>query len=168
MYADKILRKRSMYKLASLFLMVVVLVSGCASVPMEDPKKSASLKKFSTKSDKAGLCIYINEAFGGAILMDLKIDGKLQGQTAPYTFFYKEVEPGKHSVTSVAENTDSVIIDAIAGKLYYIWQEVKMGLMMARSKLNIMPENEGKKGVLETALAKSQEGQIVIVAYLFE
>jgi hypothetical protein len=41
-------------------------------------------------------------------------------------------------------------------KLYYIWQEVKMGLLYARTKLTLVSKEEGKKGFLESQLAADQ------------
>lgn len=63
---------------------------------------------------------------------------------------------GKHTVTSKSENSDTIEVDAVAGKLYYIWQEVKMGLLYARTKLSLVSEEEGKKGVQESQLAAGQ------------
>ena len=126
---------------------------GCASVPMGDPKQDAALKTFSAKPDVAGIYIYRNESMGAAVRMDVEVDGRLLGQTAAKTYFYTEVPAGKHTVTSKSENTDSLEVDTVAGKLYYVWQEVKMGVLYARTMLNLMPEDEGKKGVLETNLA---------------
>lgn len=129
---------------------------GCASVPMGDTKKDAELKSFSAKSEVAGLYIYRNESIGAAVRMDVDVDGKPLGQTAAKTYFYTEVAPGKHTITSKSENTDSIQVDTVAGKLYYVWQEVKMGVLYARTKLHLVSEEEGKKGVLETQLAASQ------------
>jgi hypothetical protein len=129
---------------------------GCASVPMGDAKRDSALKAFATKPDTAGVYVYRNENFGGAIRMDVEIDGKPIGQTAAKTFLYKEVTPGKHTVTSKSENSDSIEIDAVGGKLYYIWQEVKLGFLLARTRLQLMGEEEGRKGVLETQLAETR------------
>lgn len=137
-------------------LVLSVALVGCASVPMGDAKQDAALKTFSAKPDKAGIYIYRNESIGAAITMDVAIDGAPIGQTGAKTFLYKEVAPGKHTVSSKAENTDTVEISAVAGKIYYIWQEVKIGFMMARTKLNLVTEEEGKKGVLETQLAETK------------
>lgn len=93
---------------------------------------------------------------GAAVKMDVMIDGQTIGQTAAKTYMYKEVAPGKHSVSSKAENTDTVELDLKPGSLSYIWQEVKMGLLYARTRLHIVGEQEGKKGVLETTLAVSR------------
>jgi hypothetical protein len=141
-------------------LMLVALVAvnlvGCASVQMGDAKQDALLKTFSAPADKAGLYIYRNEAMGAAVKMDVTLDGKNIGQTAAKTFLYKEITPGKHVVASAAENSDMIEVDAQPGKLYYVWQEVKMGIMSARTKLHLVNEAAGKAGVQETKLAETK------------
>lgn len=139
-----------------LVLALASILTGCASVPMGDAKQDAALKTFTIPADKAGVYIYRNESMGGAVKMDVALDGKPIGQTAAKTYLYKEVTPGKHTISSTAENTDTVEIDAKAGTLSYIWQEVKMGLLYARTKLHLVGESEGKNGVLETQLAETK------------
>lgn len=129
---------------------------GCASVPMGDAKLDAKLKMFPVPGDKAGLYVYRNESMGAAITMDVEIDGRPIGQTAANTYLYKEVAPGKHTVISKAENTDYLEIEAKLGTLNYVWQEVKMGALMARTKLHLVNEEEGRQGVLETNLAETK------------
>lgn len=135
---------------------VAASLCGCTSVPIGDAKQDAALKSFSAPANKAGVYIYRNESMGGAVKMDVQLDGKFIGQTAANTYLYKEVAPGQHTITSNAENTDSVGIDVRPGTLTYIWQEVKMGIFFARTKLNLVGEAEGKKGVLETKLAETR------------
>jgi hypothetical protein len=93
---------------------------------------------------------------GAAIKMDLTLDGKPIGQSAAKTYFYKEVEPGKHTITSTSENTDTLEVDTKAGTLSFIWQEVKMGILYARTKLSLVDAETGKAGVLESKLAESK------------
>lgn len=138
--------------MASIALAALV---GCASVPMGNGKQDAAAKTFTPKPNVAGLYIYRNESMGAAVRMDVEVDGKPIGQTAAKTYLYKEVTPGKHTVTSKSENTDSIQVDAAPGKLYYLWQEVKMGILYARTKLHLVTEAEGKQGVLETQLAET-------------
>lgn len=137
-------------------MVFILALVGCASVPMGDPTYDAELKQFSGKHDMAGVYIYRNEMFGAAIRMDVEVDGKPLGQTAAKTYLYTEVPPGKHTVVSKAENTDTLELNAVAGKLYYVWQEVKMGLLSARTKLHLMNEEDGQNGVLETSLAAAK------------
>ncbi|MFG6447761.1 DUF2846 domain-containing protein [Roseateles sp. BYS180W] len=144
-----------MKKLIALAAIAINLV-GCASVNMGSPGQDAAAKKFVAPANAAGVYIYRNETMGAAVKMDVEVNGKAVGQTAANTFLYKEVAPGKTTVTSKAENTDTVEIDAKPGVLYYIWQEVKMGALYARTKLHLVSEAEGKKGVNETKLAETK------------
>lgn len=134
-------------------LILAAALAGCASVPMGDPAQDAALKTFSAKPETAGVYIYRNESFGAAVSMEVDVNGKPIGKTGANTYLYTEVSPGKHTITSKAENSDSIEIVADQGKLYYIWQEVKMGLMSARSKLHLVDEAKGQQGVLQTQLA---------------
>lgn len=129
---------------------VAVNLVGCASVQMADTQQDAAAKQFKVAADKAGVYVYRNESIGAAIKMDVLVDDKPVGQTAANTYIYTEVKPGKHTVTSKSENTDTVEIDAKPGLLYFIWQEVKMGVLYARTKLHVVSEADGKKGVNET------------------
>ena len=134
------------------------ILGGCATVPMGNVKQDATLKSFGAPNnqDKAGIYVYRNETFGAAIKMHVRLDGKVLGSTAANTYLYKEVEPGQHTVSSLAENTDTITVSARKGTLSYIWQEVKMGMWSARSKLHLVSEEEGKKGVLESDLAETR------------
>ena len=141
-----------MKKLISIAV-ISLAISGCASVPMGDPKQDAALKTFKVAPDKAGIYIYRNESMGAAVKMDVAVDGQPIGQTAANTYLFKEVTPGKHTVSSSAENTDTLEVDVKQGTLAYLWHEVKRGVLYARTKLHLVSEVEGKKGVQETSLA---------------
>jgi hypothetical protein len=143
---------KSLIAVAALTLSLV----GCASVNMGDVKQDAALKTFSIASDKAGVYIYRNETIGAAIKMTVELNGQAIGQTAANTYLYKEVTPGKHTFTSKAENDSSIEVDAKPGTLLYIWQEVKMGVLSARSKLQLVDQAQGQKGVLATKLAETK------------
>ncbi len=138
-------------------LIAVLMLSACASVPMEDARKDAVHKTFSAPSNAAGVYIYRNENFGAAIRMDVLVDGQVIGQSAAKTYFYLDLPPGTHTFISKSENDDSLTLELVSGKLYYIWQEVKMGFLYARTKLNLMTEADGKTGVLECQLAVASQ-----------
>lgn len=93
---------------------------------------------------------------GAAIKMGVSVDGVSIGQTAAKTYLYKEITPGKHTITSNAENDTAIEVDAQPGTILYIWQEVKMGLMSARSKLQVVDQATGQKGVRGTKLAETK------------
>lgn len=106
--------------------------------------------------DKAGVYIYRNELFGAAVSMDVTVNDKPLGSTGSHTYLYAELPEGKHTISSLAENTSEVELDVKKGSLYYLWQEVKMGIISARSKLQLVDEEEGQSGVLESKLAQSE------------
>ena len=139
-----------------LVLATVFTLISCATVPMGDPAQDSAFKEFQAPQNKAGIYIYRNESIGSAVKMEVAIDGVAIGRTVAKTYFYKVVTPGRHTVTSKAENIDAIELDLKPRTLTYIWQEVKMGILYARTKLHIMDEAKGRKGVLETDLAKTQ------------
>lgn len=133
-------------------LTCIAMLTGCASVPMASIERDAQAKSFATKTDKANIYLYRNESMGAAVKMDVAMDGTHIGQTAAKTYFALEVPPGKHVFLSKAENDSILEISTDAGKNYFIWQEVKMGLMYARNRLHLVDESTGKKGVSECKL----------------
>jgi hypothetical protein len=133
-------------------LTVLALAAGCASVPMAKPELDTAAKSYSVKPDKANIYVYRNETFGAAIKMPVVLNGKLVGDTAAKTFMILEVPPGTHTVMSKTENDSTVTVDAAAGRNYFVWQEVKMGLFAARSSLQQVDEAIGKAGVAECKL----------------
>ncbi len=65
----------------------------------------------------------------------------------------KQRAPGSR-ISYRSKNDATLTLSTEAGKNYYVWQEVKMGLLMARSKLSQVSEEEGKQGVMESKLVK--------------
>lgn len=135
-------------------LLSAALLSGCASVPMADATADAQAKQFVAPKDAANLYIYRNETFGAAVKMPLLVDGSAVGDTVAHSYILKQVTLGSHTITSKSENDATLTLSTEAGKNYYVWQEVKMGLLMARSKLSQVSEEEGKQGVMESKLVK--------------
>jgi hypothetical protein len=123
---------------------------------MADNKLDTARKNFAVPTDKAGLYVYRNEHLGGMTLMKVSLDGKEVGRTGGMSYLYQDIAPGRHKITSHAENDDVLEIEAKPGTLVYVWQEVKMGVFLARSKLHLVTEEQGRKGVLESRLVQSQ------------
>ena len=117
---------------------------------MADSSADTAAKSFSAPRDKAGVYIYRNEMMGAAIRLDVFLDGKLLGETASKTYFYLEVDPGSHTAMGKGENESSLTFQAVAGRLYYIWQEIRMGLLQPRNELKLVDEATGRTGVMES------------------
>jgi hypothetical protein len=135
-----------------LCLFTLVTLVGCASVPMANIEQDSQAKDFIPVANMSTIYVYRNENFGAAIKMPLLIDDKFIGDTAANTYLRKVIEPGRHTLVSKTENDAELQIDAEPGRIYYVWQEVKMGMFTAGSKLHLVDEAVGKKGVLECKL----------------
>ena len=137
-------------------LVASLYLTGCASVPMASIENDKAMKEFALPSGgTAGLYIYRNSTFGGALKKSVYIDGEFIGETAPMIYFYKEIQPGKHNISTESEfSNNDLILDAKVGKNHYIHQYMKMGLVVGGANLEHVSEEEGRKGVLECGLAK--------------
>ena len=134
---------------ATAVILTTALISGCASVPMASLEQDAAAKTYQAKPGKSNIYLYRNESFGGAIKISIFLDGKLIGDTAPKTFYLLETDPGKHNLLSKAENDSILELNTEAGRNYFIWQEIKMGLWQPRSALQQVDETTGKAAVEE-------------------
>lgn len=141
--------------MAAVALTAVLLMTGCASVPMASKDADAKAKQFAPSGEgKAHLYVYRNEIIGAAIKMPVLIDGMEVGDTVAKAYIFKSLPAGAHTVVSKAENDSTLEIDMQAGHSYFVWQEVKMGVLYARSKLHLVSEGTGEAGVKECGLVK--------------
>lgn len=149
--------KKNMFKglLLAGVLASSMMFAGCASVPMAAKEQDAAAKTFAAPaSDKAGIYIFRDSQFGAALKKLVSLDGNPLFQSASKTYFYKEIAPGKHTVTTESEFGDnSVEFVAEGGKLHYFRNYIKMGLLVGGANLEAVAEEEGRNGVNECSLA---------------
>ena len=134
------------------FLASVAFIAGCAQVPMADTSADAQAKTFAAPAKgKAGVYIYRKETLASALKMGILVDNVEIGETTTKTYVYVEVDPGVHSIKGRFENESEVRLQAQAGKLYFIWQDVKVdSLSSVRNALTLVDEQTGRAGVAET------------------
>lgn len=135
-------------------LLLALAATGCASVPMAPAEADAKAKTFAPIPGKANVYIYRNEGMGAAIKMGIYVDDQGVAQTAANTYVNLALAPGKHIIRSHAENNSDVVLDAKAGQNYFLWQEVKIGVMSARNKLQLVDAATGMAGVRECKLVE--------------
>ncbi len=137
-------------------LIISLYLTGCASVPMASNEADKQTKEFSLPlNGTSGLYIYRNSNFGSALKKSVYLDNKLIGETAPMTYFYKEVTPGEHIVSTESEfSNNDLTINIESGKNYFVRQYMKIGVFVGGANLELVSEQDGKKGVLECKLAK--------------
>lgn len=146
-----------MYKKLVLLTMTCFLFAGCASVPMETDERAILAKEFNPPSDgKAGLYIYRDSSFGGALKKDVWIDGKCIGETAPNVFFYEEVSANEeHKVSTESEfSPNDLLIFVEQSRHYFIRQFIKIGLFVGGAGVELVTEETGKEAVKKLNMAK--------------
>jgi hypothetical protein len=142
--------KNSLARIATVMCSALLAIAvGCASVPMSSDAEDSAAKAFTPRLGKANVYVYRNESIGGALRMRLSLDGRMMGATAPMTYFLFEVDPGEHHLISHAEVNSTLFFNAAAGRNYFVWQEVKLGTLQARTVLQLVPEEQGRAGVRE-------------------
>jgi hypothetical protein len=132
----------------------IAFLAGCASVNKAPPEADSAAKTFQPKAGVAQVYVYRNESLGAALSMPVAVDGKLAGSTGPNSYFKFDLAPGRHHITSQGDGS-ALDLDTEAGKLYFVWQEVKMGMMSGGSKLQLVDAEKGKKGVSECSLIQA-------------
>lgn len=131
------------------------LASACASVPMASPEADRAAKAFKPPADQANLYLFRDENFGAAVRFSVLLDGAPLGETAAKTFLFAPVAPGTHTLVSKAENDAELTFTAEAGKNVFVWQEVKMGILSARSRLELVDEPSAKARIRTCKLAET-------------
>ncbi len=134
-----------------------ILASACASVPMASPELDRTAKEFRTTPGKSNLYVFRDESMGGAVKMTVLLDGQLLGDTAAKTFLVATIPPGPHALVSKTENDARLDFTAEAGKNVYVWQEVKMGVWSARSALQLLDEASARPRIAECNMAVREE-----------
>jgi hypothetical protein len=132
----------------------ITLAAGCASVSKAPPQADAEAKTFKPNPSVAQVYVYRNETLGAALSMPVTVNGKVAGSTGPNSYFKFDLPAGKHTITSQGD-TSKLDLTVEAGKNYFVWQEVKMGFVSGNSKLQVVSEEVGRKGVLESTRIQS-------------
>ncbi|HMD37740.1 MAG TPA: DUF2846 domain-containing protein [Candidatus Acidoferrum sp.] len=100
-------------------------------------------------ADKAVVVVVRPTMLGNKVQTKFAVDGKWVGVNRGDNYFIFAVAPGTRQLCSQAENDAKVILNAEAGKIYFVQQHVKMGILKAENALEILDEEKGR-----AALAK--------------
>jgi hypothetical protein len=136
---------------SALALSVLVLVTGCASLPSPEAMKAETATFQLPKLPDAGKAIvYVvrPSGLGGLIRFNVFVDDQEAPSEMGYTrasqYIYFQVAPGEHKIYSKAENWAELQLSAKAGDIFFIQQDPTMGILMARNSLSKLEEVPGK------------------------
>lgn len=151
-----ITKRRLMFNKKVFPFVVLALLSGCASVPMETSQRASEVKQYQAPAEgKAGLYIYRYGSFGSALKKDVWIDGDCIGETARNVFFYEEVAGDQeHKISTESEfSPNDLLLKTESGKHYFIQQYIKFGAFVGGAGLKVVEETEAKKQLQDLGLA---------------
>ncbi len=111
-----------------------------------------------TKSNMALLVIIQPTSFGGGYVVNNYLDGKRIGQTQYKSYFMTDVKPGKHYLTSEADNKDTARINFGPGRIYFLQQEIYPG-WNANTRFSPMTLEEAKLEIQEAVYYVSDSGK---------
>ena len=147
-----------MLKKIVIIALVSTLAAGCASVPMESLERTTTAKQFDPPSDgMAGLYIYRNTFYGGAAYTDVMVDGYCIGSSAPYVFFYEEVEGDKSYKVSTkfsweeSPDPDNDLLIKVKSGIHYFFQQYLH--MIGGTGVDLVDEEQGKEEVSKLDMA---------------
>jgi len=107
-----------------------------------------------TADGKATVYIIRNSSIGSLIRMGVECNDLKIGSTKAKQYVYTVLAPGNYTfVSKTPENKASLDLTLEAGKIYYIKQQVKMGIIAARTGLELMNEPDGKKALNDCKLS---------------
>jgi len=149
-------REASAMKQFVFTLLISLILFGCAPVPTGDLPQAATPETYAVAPENAGLFIYRYPSVTVDVRMDVWLDGTPLGQTDPMTYLHTPVAPGKHVISSSAENTDRLEVDIKAGAEVYVRQEVETWAESPQVRFYLVKEEEGQSGVRGCTPATSQ------------
>lgn len=94
---------------------------------------------------KAIVYVIRSSLLGALVKIGVECDDQNIGATKAKQYVYVILDPGEHTFSSRMENKALLDLTLEAGKIYYIKQKVKMGLVMARVGFELMNDSEGRK-----------------------
>jgi hypothetical protein len=138
---------------------IVVLFTGCASVPVNDSISSNQVKQITTPSDgQAGLYVYRTKSpVGAALKKDIWVDGKCLGESARGVFFYQEVIGDReHTIATESEFSPNILtLNTVSGKNYFVQQYIKAGIVVGGANLKVVDEQTAKAAIQNLSLAQA-------------
>ena len=135
----------------------ILFVSGCAAtVELASAEEDEAAKIFIPPQGDANIYVTRKSEFkGSAVLFQVVVDGRIEGEIAPGTYHVVSVEPGPHSVSvTTLQNQSIQQIDVVAGENYFFDVRPKWGLADARADVVQLTESDGRAAIAKNSLAQ--------------
>ena len=142
--------------MSSLVLAVALALAGCAVVPMAPAELDRDAKAFLPTAGLSTIYLFRDEYLGASTPITVALDDQVAGQTAPWTYLRWIVPPGTHRLASYAENVAVLNLVTEPDGVYFVRQDIKLGLTHPRAELRLVDERRGRAGVRASRRAADQ------------
>ena len=144
---------------ALLFIGVLGMITGCASLPSPELMKAEAANYRLPKLPAPGKAIvYVVRPsnMGTLVRFNVFVDDQEAGSEMGFNrgnqYIYFNLTPGNHTIYSKAENWAEVAVSVQAGDIVFIQQEPAMGIVMARNSILKVEDYQGKYQVKSATL----------------
>jgi hypothetical protein len=141
--------------LVGAFALMFALGSAAActfvAVPLAPAWQDRWAKSVRPPAGYGAVYVFRDEYLGGEILITIKMDGEVVGETSPGTYFRWDLPPGEHVLeaytTILTSDRSTLRINVSPGAAHYVWQQMRPGWSMAGPRLQQVDETRGLEGV---------------------
>ena len=116
------------------------LVAGCASGPKVS--ESGAIKQ-TVPNGKSQIIVYRTSLLGAAVQPAVLLDGRRIGACAPNGAFNAFVSPGPHQLSATTEVTETINVNAPAGRTAYVKCSIWFGFFIGRPAWEEVPPSIG-------------------------
>ena len=149
--------KRTFLKIAAAAACAAVL-AGCAATGAKYAEIASTIP--AVKADQSRVYFFrASSMVGAAVQPDVRLDGKVVGESKPGGFFYVDTTPGAH-VASVATETEKTLSFTLAaGETKYVRQSIGFGVAMGRVVLDLEAAEKARTELADLAHTGAKPGQ---------
>lgn len=112
------------------------------------------LKNMKPPEGKGLIYLIRSRSTGTLIKFKVFVNDEYIGATKGKNFLYKIVDPGHYKILSKAENQHEIEFEVEAGKIYYVLQKIRLGVIKARVRMYLTDEGEGRTRLKKCKLSK--------------
>lgn len=126
---------------------------GCVAAIMLSLEPDQRAAFFLVPGDKAAIYIYHDDTVDNATAPVVHIDGEALGEPAGAGFWYRYVEPGRHMVALADAETDGIVLEVEAGRVYFVGEDIDCAAR-AQPYLHSVKEAAGRARVRALVAAR--------------
>jgi hypothetical protein len=135
-----------------LALLALLLLAGCASVPLDSAQEDARGKQFvPPPPDRGSLYVYRQGPMGAPVSLGVTLAGRGETRLAQDTFVWLEPAPGAIDVRCAGTDGDGgadTVVNVGPGETRFVEVAYRLGLMGSRCAVTEVAEAQGRAAVL--------------------